>query len=158
MVGCVLAVVLGGGAVRPRAADVRIPPEEETETAGGTGGEASTAGAGLSDLSSRCARMTRTACMASAECTLVLVEPEEVGSYACRPAQGPCEVDRVQARLAEDPGRCTRRAGCSYQQPRCHCRCRGYGRTTVLDGDEAEDCDCECGGGLPPACVPGDGP
>jgi hypothetical protein len=49
---------------------------------------------------------------------------------------------------------CTDRAGCRFVQNDCYCSCRGFGKTSVEDGDEAEACDCFCGGGAPVACVP----
>lgn len=100
-----------------------------------------------------CAELTRKGCLDSTACTLVLVEPEEMEAYACRPSSGGCEEELAQARLPDEPQLCTGREGCAYQEPQCYCHCRGYGQTAVADGDEAEGCDCECAGGLPPACV-----
>lgn len=120
-----------------------------------------------------CAKLTRTDCMKSLACTLEKAPSGEVpnrdGKYVCRPARGACEEGFSQFDLpgggtqdlttpedAEEAERdCTERPGCVVSRGDCYCTCRGFGTTTVEDGEEARDCDCYCGGGEPPTCQPG---
>ncbi len=116
-----------------------------------------------------CEALTRTDCMKSRSCTLVSKTPgARDGQYACRAAQGPCEEGVAQFDLpgggAQIPTRelgdaairsCTSRAACEYEAGDCYCAARGYGRTVVEDGPEAEEWLCFCSGGAPPACRAG---
>ncbi len=114
-----------------------------------------------------CSGLSRTACMKSAECTLEVAAPgERTGDYVCRRAQDRCEEGIVQFDL---PGggasigtqaladeailACTSREGCVYTASECYCACKGYGRTSVEDGAEAQGCLCYCASGPPPSCV-----
>jgi hypothetical protein len=117
-------------------------------------------------LSGDCSKLTRTACMDSKECTLVLdpnAEKPRSGKYLCRPALGSCEQNLSQAELtrgstpaeAEHSKQlCSDRPGCSFKRAECYCACNGYGATAVNDGAEAPPCLCVCGGGTPSACEP----
>ena len=93
-----------------------------------------------------CASYTRGACIASLACTLWLTEEQDV--YRCAPAEGPCEVGLAQ----DDREGCSARPQCAFREAMCYCPCRGFGRTEVMDGEEAENCPCACGGGAPPQC------
>lgn len=109
-----------------------------------------------------CEAMTRGECMASAVCTLVQASPRPGSEYRCRPVEPPCEVEIVQATLA-DPGSasraaCEARAGCGVVAGGCYCHCRGAGRAAVPDGPEAPPCNCACGGGPPATCAAIDPP
>jgi hypothetical protein len=117
-----------------------------------------------------CAKLTRTACMKSLACTLEKAPSKDVpkrdGKYVCRPAKGACEEALSQfdlpgggTKVLTSPEKgaaaervCTDRPGCRFAGGDCYCSCRGFGRTTVEDGEEALECDCFCGGGEPPAC------
>jgi hypothetical protein len=100
-----------------------------------------------------CDEMTRHHCMESTYCTLELSEVPNV--YTCRSAEGSCEEGVSQNDLSgTQTGNlsCTEIDGCEAVFGDCYCSCRGYGQTTVEDGEEAEECNCACGGGTPPAC------
>lgn len=100
-----------------------------------------------------CETLTRAECMRSLVCTLDAPEGARSDRYRCRSARGNCEMGLTQTGPnARD--RCEDRTGCAWTGGGCYCHCRGYGRTAVPDGDEAEDCDCECSGGPPPRCGP----
>jgi hypothetical protein len=92
--------------------------------------------------------MTRALCLNSTHCTLELTDEAEV--YVCRDAVGLCEEGLLQS----DIDACRAIEGCMPDDGECYCGCRGYGRTSFEDGDEAEDCLCACGGGEPPSCQP----
>ena len=108
-----------------------------------------------------CAKQSRTECMRSARCALELATPGHV--YRCRPAVEPCEPGLKQAdffgsgeegvaRSRQVQAACRTRPGCVFDPGVCYCHCRGYGRTSVEDGPEAEPCNCGCAGGPPPRC------
>ncbi len=100
-----------------------------------------------------CDSLPRTKCMESPECTLVLPNDQQRGRYLCRAASGPCEAGVRQTELSRGAGNlCRSRPGCSVVADNCYCHCRGYGRTAVEDGAEAQQCLCECAGGAPAAC------
>ncbi len=93
-----------------------------------------------------CASYTRGACIASVACTLWKDEAPDV--YRCVPADGPCEVGLAQ----DDREGCDARPQCFFRDAMCYCACRGFGRTEVMDGEEAEECLCACADGSPPYC------
>jgi hypothetical protein len=117
-----------------------------------------------------CAKLTRTDCMRSAACTLEKTAsahvPNRDGNYVCRPSEGACEEGISQFDLpgggtdhlttTEKAGAaervCTDRPGCAFSTGDCYCACKGYGRTSVEDGEEAPGCLCYCAGGAPPTC------
>lgn len=117
-------------------------------------------------LSADCSKLTRTACMASKECTLVLdpsAQKPRSGEYLCRPALGSCEQNLSQAELTRGSTQaeaeqskqlCSDRPGCTFKPADCYCGCNGYGETSVSDGAEAATCMCVCAGGAPSACEP----
>ena len=100
-----------------------------------------------------CAEMTRTHCLQQAHCTLELTYTTDDqgerrannGVYRCRDAEGPCELRNGLT--------CQEVEGCTMVTGECYCGCRGGGRTSVPDGDEAAECDCACGGEEPPRCI-----
>ena len=100
-----------------------------------------------------CSEMTRTHCLQHAHCTLELTYTTDDqgerrannGIYRCRDAAGPCELRNGLM--------CQEVEGCTLITGECYCGCRGYGRTSVPDGDEAGDCNCACGEEEPPGCV-----
>ena len=100
-----------------------------------------------------CSEMTRTHCLQQAHCTLELTystteQGERIannGVYRCRDAAGKCELRNGLM--------CQEVEGCTMVVGECYCGCKGYGRTSVPDGDETEDCNCACGGEDPPGCV-----
>lgn len=114
-----------------------------------------------------CSALSRTACLRSTDCTLEVESPRHrTGEYVCRPAAGRCEVNLAQYELpgggapfasptaaAEGERLCQERPGCEFVASECYCACRGYGRTTVEDGEEATPCSCVCAGGPPVRCV-----
>ena len=98
-----------------------------------------------------CESMTRTACTASPHCILDKTEDMERGVYECRVPKNECEREFARN------GKCSNSKGCKLLESDCYCKCRGYGRTKVEDGWEAEDCSCACSGGPPRRCVEADG-
>ena len=100
-----------------------------------------------------CSEMTRTHCLGQAHCTLELTystnaqgeRTPNYGIYRCRDAAGKCELRNGLM--------CQEVEGCTPVDGECYCGCKGYGRTSVPDGDEAADCLCACGEEEPPGCI-----
>ena len=154
------------------AADANSPAEPATVQLRTDGDSAVSADAespereSAGDLVADCSKLTRTACMDSKECTLVLdpnAEKPRSGKYLCRPALGSCEENLSQAELTRGSTQaeaerskllCSDRPGCSFKRAECYCACNGYGATAVNDGAEAPSCNCVCAGGTPSACEP----
>ena len=102
-----------------------------------------------------CEEMDRAQCMSSDTCTLSLSDTPDV--YLCQDAQGICEEGIVQSDLYGTNGlgiACDDSIGCTAVGGECYCSCKGYGETSVPDGEDVEDCNCMCSGGEPPSCVP----
>ena len=171
----VLTVMLGLGslvALGCSAADANSPAEPAMVELRTNGDSSATANAESPEnerdevLSADCAKLTRTACMDSKQCTLVLdpsAEKPRSGEYLCRPALGSCEQNLSQAELTRGSTQaeaerskqlCSDRPGCTFKPADCYCGCKGYGETSVSDGAEAATCMCVCAGGAPSACEP----
>ena len=96
----------------------------------------------------QCSQLDRAQCMNSSICTLSLSETPDV--YLCQEAQGICEEGIVQSDLTD----CENIEGCMITSEDCYCGCKGYGETSVPDGEDTMECNCMCSGGEPPSCVP----
>ena len=102
-----------------------------------------------------CEEMDRAQCMNASTCMLSLSDTPDV--YLCQEAQGVCEEGVVQSDLYGNNGlgtACESIEGCIATDGECYCGCKGYGETTIPDGEDAEDCTCMCSGGPPPSCIP----
>lgn len=91
-------------------------------------------------ISTTCSDKDDIACLTSPECTYVRISAKPL-VYACREAQGKCEIGFKQFNEDEDSvSSCESKAGCLFKLPHCFCP-QGAG---VL---------CYCGGGTPPMCI-----